>query len=136
MSLQDLDEGFGLAFAGVNHRRSAVRRRLFIVLRELLEEVGDDVVEGGAAARRRHRLDGGETLGDGGENVEEDGGFQRRQEDHVVLGKALEQSVVSLTQFRVVEKVALRRERERESGEARGCRKGRRDKQGEDIEEK
>ena len=65
------------------------------------------MVESGAATRRHHRLDRGETLGNGGENVEEDGRFQSGQEHHVILSKALEQSVVSLTQFRVVEEVAL-----------------------------
>ena len=111
MHFEYFEKGFGLCGGGVDVANAASAgaagaatdagrrrrdRRLFR-FGQLFEEEGDDVVERGAAARRHHRLDGGQSLGNGGENVEEDVGFQSRQEDHVVLGKALEQSVISLT---------------------------------------
>ena len=78
-----------------------------VAFRELFEKESDDVVQGSAAARRHHCLYRGQALGDGRQNVEEDVGFQCGQKHHVILGKALEQRVVRLTQFRIVQQIAL-----------------------------
>ena len=104
MHFEYFEKGFGFGGGGVVETSSSCGRsgagagqRRFLGFGQLFEEEGDDVVQRGAASRRHHRLDGGQSLGNGGENVEEDVGFQSGQEDHVVLGKALEQSVISLT---------------------------------------
>lgn len=70
-----------------------------LLFAQILEEVGDDVIESRATARAYDRVQRAQTVRDRRQHVHENLRFQHAYERHVIRRQRLQQTVVGLTQL-------------------------------------